>query len=103
MLPATSILGVTDARSRGVLPWRYFCLRRLWCEAWARSWTSQSMSVSQVSLQMLRISRAMFLKMLESYPDAAQRLREMIASRAEQWAREMENVRAALARGAGPQ
>jgi CRP-like cAMP-binding protein len=51
----------------------------------------------------LRISRAMFLKMLESYPDAAQRLRELIASRSDQWAREMENVRAALARGSGPQ
>ncbi len=50
----------------------------------------------------LRISRAMFLKMLESFPDAAQRLRELIASRAEQWAREMDNVRAALARGSGP-
>jgi CRP-like cAMP-binding protein len=51
----------------------------------------------------LRISRAMFLKMLESYPDAAQRLREMIAARADQWARELENVRAVLARGTGPQ
>jgi CRP-like cAMP-binding protein len=51
----------------------------------------------------LRISRAMFLKMLESYPDAAKRLRELIAARAEQWAREMENIRAALARGTGPQ
>jgi CRP-like cAMP-binding protein len=51
----------------------------------------------------LRISRAMFLKMLESYPDAAQRLRELIAARADQWAREMENVRAALVRGTGPQ
>ncbi|HUC51462.1 MAG TPA: cyclic nucleotide-binding domain-containing protein [Xanthobacteraceae bacterium] len=51
----------------------------------------------------LRISRAMFLKMLESFPDAAQRLRELIAIRADQWAREMENVRAALARGTGPQ
>ena len=38
----------------------------------------------------------MFLKMLEGYPDAAQRLREMIAARADQWARDMENVRAAL-------
>ncbi len=46
----------------------------------------------------LRISRAMFVKMLESYPDAAQRLRELIASRADQWAREIENVRAALTR-----
>jgi hypothetical protein len=45
----------------------------------------------------------MFLKMLESFPDAAQRLRELIAARADQWAREMENVRAALARGTGPQ
>ena len=51
----------------------------------------------------LRISRAMFLKMLENYPDAAQRLRELIAARADQWADEMENVRAALARGTGPQ
>jgi len=51
----------------------------------------------------LRIPRAMFLKMLESYPDAAQRLRELIAARSDQWAREMENVRAALVRGAGPQ
>jgi len=51
----------------------------------------------------LRISRAMFLKMLESYPEAAQRLREIIAARADQWTREMENVRAALVRGAGPQ
>jgi CRP-like cAMP-binding protein len=51
----------------------------------------------------LRISRAMFLKMLESYPEAAQRLRELIAARADQWAREMDNVRAALVRGTGPQ
>ncbi len=50
----------------------------------------------------LRISRAMFIKMLESYPEAAQRLRELIASRADQWAREMENVRAALTRDPGP-
>ncbi len=47
----------------------------------------------------MRISRAMFLKMLEGYPDAAQRLREVIAARADQWARDIENVRAALARG----
>ena len=45
----------------------------------------------------LRISRAMFLKMLDGYPDAAQRLRDVIAARADQWGREIENVRAALA------
>jgi hypothetical protein len=45
----------------------------------------------------LRISRSMFLRMLEGYPDAAQRLRDLLASRSDQWAREIENVRAALA------
>ena len=45
----------------------------------------------------MRLPRAMFLKMLEGYPDAAHRLREVIAARADQWAREMESVRAALA------
>jgi CRP-like cAMP-binding protein len=49
----------------------------------------------------LRISRAMFIKMLESYPDAAQRLRDLVASRADQWAREIENVRAVLTRDPG--
>ena len=50
----------------------------------------------------LRVPRAMFLKMLEGYPDAAQRLREVIAARADEWARDMENVRAALAAGSDP-
>src|ERR1700744_4711301 len=43
------------------------------------------------------ISRTMFRKMLEGYPEAAHRLREVIAARADQWARDMENVRDALA------
>jgi CRP-like cAMP-binding protein len=50
----------------------------------------------------MRISRAMFVKMLENYPDAAVRLREIIVSRADQWTREIEKVRSALARGTGP-
>jgi CRP-like cAMP-binding protein len=45
----------------------------------------------------LRISRTMFRKMLEGYPEAAHRLREVIAARADQWARDMENVRDVLA------
>ncbi len=44
----------------------------------------------------MRISRALFLKMLEGYPEAAQRLREVIAARTEAWLRDIENVRAAL-------
>jgi len=51
----------------------------------------------------LRISRTMFLKMLESNPEAAQRLREMFTARAEQSARDMEKIREKLARGTGPQ
>jgi CRP-like cAMP-binding protein len=46
----------------------------------------------------LRISRTMFLRILDGYPDAAVRLRELIASRADQWARDLENVRTALTR-----
>ena len=51
----------------------------------------------------LRISRAMFLKTLESNPQAAQRLRTLFASRADQLARDFEQVHAILARGTGPQ
>ena len=47
----------------------------------------------------LRLSRTMFLRILDGYPDAAVRLRDLMASRADQWARELENVRAALTRG----
>jgi CRP-like cAMP-binding protein len=47
----------------------------------------------------LRISRTLFLRILDGYPDAAVRLRDLIASRADQWARELEDVRAALTRG----
>ncbi len=50
----------------------------------------------------MRISRAMFLKVLEGYPEAAQRMREVIAARADQWARDIENVRAAFIRGNEP-
>ena len=50
----------------------------------------------------LRISRAMFLKMLESNPPAAQQLRALFASRADQLARDFEKVHAILARGTGP-
>jgi len=50
----------------------------------------------------MRISRVMFLKMLEGYPEAAHRLREYMATRADQWSREMENVRDSLTGGKRP-
>jgi CRP-like cAMP-binding protein len=49
----------------------------------------------------MRVTRSMFLRMLEGYPEAAQRLRDMIASRSDQWTREIQNVRAALTRDGG--
>ena len=60
-------------------------------------------ATARESATVMRISRAMFLRMLEGYPDAARRLREMMASRADQWAREMENVRATLLPDGKPQ
>ncbi len=60
-------------------------------------------ATARESSTVMRISRSMFLRMLEGYPDAAHRLREMMASRADQWAREMENVRATLLPDGKPQ
>ena len=45
---------------------------------------------------MLRIPRPLFVKMLDSFPDAARRLREVLAARLDQSARDIGNVRAAL-------
>lgn len=50
----------------------------------------------------IRISRTMFVKMLENYPDAARQLRELIAARSERWLRDLETVRATLARDTRP-
>jgi len=44
----------------------------------------------------LRISRTLFLKMLDGYPDAARKLRDSLLARAEQSARDMERLRAAF-------
>lgn len=49
----------------------------------------------------IRISRSLFLKMLEGYPDAAHRLRDALAARSDQWTREIQNVRLMLDQG-GP-
>ena len=63
----------------------------------------QATAIARENSVVLRISRAMFLKMLESNPQAAQRLRQLFATRADQLARDFEKVHAMLARGTGPQ
>jgi CRP-like cAMP-binding protein len=44
----------------------------------------------------LRIPRPLFIKMLDSFPDAARTLRETLATRLDQSTREFQNVRVAL-------
>ncbi len=43
----------------------------------------------------IRISRGLFLKMLEGYPEAARRLRDAMAARTDNWTHELQNVREA--------
>jgi CRP-like cAMP-binding protein len=44
----------------------------------------------------LRVPRTLFLKMLEGYPDAAKKLRDILATRADQSTREIYGVRSIL-------
>jgi CRP-like cAMP-binding protein len=44
----------------------------------------------------VRIPRTLFLKMLEGYPDVAQRMRDGMSERVDAWARELLNVKMAL-------
>ena len=44
----------------------------------------------------IRVPRSLFLKMLEGFPDAARRLRDHIAARTDQAAKDMISVRATL-------
>ena len=44
----------------------------------------------------IRISRSLFRKMLEGYPAAAQKMRDMVAERVDGYARELGGVKAAM-------
>jgi len=54
-------------------------------------------AVATESSSVLRIPRKLFLKMLEGYPDAARRLRDLIAERASQAVGEVASLAPALA------
>ena len=45
---------------------------------------------------LIRISRSLFRKMMEGYPDAAAKLQSMMAARMETWARELADVQRKL-------
>jgi len=51
----------------------------------------------------IRISRSLFLKMLEGYPEAAEILREQIAARAQETTDDIDDVRALLDASKAPQ
>ena len=53
-------------------------------------------AIALESSTVMRIPRSLFLKMLEGFPDAAQRLRDHFARRAEQTAKDIVAVREAL-------
>jgi CRP-like cAMP-binding protein len=53
-------------------------------------------AVAREPSTVIRISRSLFLKMLEGYPDAALKLREQLAARAEQSVQEIGQIRARL-------
>lgn len=47
----------------------------------------------------IRISRNLFKKMLEGYPDAAAKLRDVMAERLDQWTRELGAVKKTMEKG----
>jgi CRP-like cAMP-binding protein len=53
-------------------------------------------AVAREPSTVIRISRSLFLKMLEGYPDAALKLREQFATRAEQSVQEIGQIRSRL-------
>ncbi len=65
--------------------------------------TRPATATAREASTLLRVSRSTFLKILDSYPEAAQRLRELFVLRSDQWTREMENVCAVLRAGTPPQ
>ena len=53
-------------------------------------------AVAREPSTVIRISRSLFLKMLDGYPDAAVKLREQVAARAQESVRDLGNLRSLL-------
>jgi CRP-like cAMP-binding protein len=56
-------------------------------------------AIAREPATVVRITRQLFLKMLEGYPDAARRMRDAVAARVNQTAGEFSRVRGVLAGG----
>ena len=57
---------------------------------------SAATAIAKGPTTVIRISRSLFRKMLEGYPAAAQKLRDMMAERVDGWTRELDGVKQAL-------
>jgi CRP-like cAMP-binding protein len=57
---------------------------------------SSATAIAKEPTTVVRISRNLFRKMLEGYPGAAERLRDLMASRVDSWTKELGTVRRAL-------
>ena len=55
-----------------------------------------STAIAKGPTVVIRISRSLFRKMLEGYPDAAQKLRDMVAGRVDGWTRDLGGVKRKL-------
>jgi CRP-like cAMP-binding protein len=60
---------------------------------------SPATAIAKEPTAVIRISRSLFKKMLEGYPDAAVRLRDIMAERLNTWERELGDVRGAMTKG----
>lgn len=60
-------------------------------------------AVAREPSSVIRISRSLFLKMLEGYPEAAVTLREQLASRVDHSMRDLRDIRAKLDTSEAPQ
>jgi CRP-like cAMP-binding protein len=57
---------------------------------------SSATAIAKGPTVVIRISRSLFRKMLEGYPAAAQKMRDMVAERVDVYARELDSVKAAM-------
>ncbi|HEY0224559.1 MAG TPA: Crp/Fnr family transcriptional regulator [Pseudolabrys sp.] len=57
---------------------------------------SQATAIANEPTVVIRISRSLFKKMLEGYPAAAERLRDIMAERLNAWERELTTVKRAM-------
>jgi len=56
-------------------------------------------AIAKEPTTVIRISRSLFLKMLEGYPAAAEKLREIMAARLDVWTRKLDDVQRKMDKG----